>query len=88
MNVNWYQYCPETAVILLSTTVQGNVLQPFAFRVRPVHVGPSGRWSSTLLLLFQNGSMSKMSKFEIELPVVPKPAKLSLSERDVAMATM
>ncbi|KAF0028599.1 hypothetical protein F2P81_019686 [Scophthalmus maximus] len=67
INVNWYQYCPETSVILLSTTVQGNVLQPFAFR---------------------NGTMSKMSKFEIELPVVPKPAKLSLSERDIAMATM
>ena len=33
INVNWYQYCPETAVILLSTTVQGNILQPFAFRV-------------------------------------------------------
>lgn len=33
INVNWYQYCPETAVMLLSTTVQGNVLQPFAFRV-------------------------------------------------------
>uniref|UniRef100_A0A3B3B4I1 Regulator of MON1-CCZ1 n=1 Tax=Oryzias melastigma TaxID=30732 RepID=A0A3B3B4I1_ORYME len=67
INVNWYQYCPETAVILLSTTVQGNVLQPLAFK---------------------NGNVSKMSKFEIELPVVPKPAKLSLSERDVAMATI
>uniref|UniRef100_A0A3Q3FF91 Regulator of MON1-CCZ1 n=1 Tax=Labrus bergylta TaxID=56723 RepID=A0A3Q3FF91_9LABR len=53
INVNWYQYCPETAVILLSTTVQGNILQPFAFR---------------------NGTMSKMSKFEIEL--------------DIAMATI
>ncbi|CAF93193.1 unnamed protein product, partial [Tetraodon nigroviridis] len=67
INVNWYQYNPETAVILLSTTVQGNVLQPFAFK---------------------NGTMSKMSKFEIELPVVPKPAKLSLSERDISMATI
>lgn len=67
INVNWYQYCPETAVLLLSTTVQGNVLQPFAFK---------------------NGAMSKMSKIEIELPVVPKPAKLSLSERDVAVATI
>ncbi|XP_061660503.1 regulator of MON1-CCZ1 complex [Syngnathoides biaculeatus] len=67
LNVNWYQYCPDTAVVLLSTTVQANVLQPFAFR---------------------SGSVSKMSKFEIELPVVPKPAKLSLSERDVAMATI
>lgn len=42
----------------------------------------------TRLFVFQNGTMSKMSKFEIELPVVPKPAKLSLSERDIAMATM
>uniref|UniRef100_A0A3P8YN42 Uncharacterized protein n=1 Tax=Esox lucius TaxID=8010 RepID=A0A3P8YN42_ESOLU len=67
INVNWYMYCPETAVILLSTTVQGNVLQPFAFK---------------------SGTMSKMSKFEIELPVVPKPAKLSLSERDIAVATI
>ncbi|XP_006633921.1 regulator of MON1-CCZ1 complex [Lepisosteus oculatus] len=67
INVNWYMYCPETSVILLSTTVQGNVLQPFVFR---------------------NGTMSKMSKFEIELPAVPKPAKLSLSERDIAVATI
>ncbi|RXN01530.1 hypothetical protein EOD39_6432 [Acipenser ruthenus] len=67
INVNWYMYCPVTSVILLSTTVQGNVLQPF---------------------FFKNGTMSKMSKFEIELPIVPKPAKLSLSERDIAMVTM
>ncbi|XP_064186533.1 regulator of MON1-CCZ1 complex [Anguilla rostrata] len=67
INVNWYMYCPETSVILLSTTVQGNVLQPFSFK---------------------SGTMSKMSKFEIELPVVPKPAKLSLSERDIAVATI
>ncbi|XP_020349994.1 regulator of MON1-CCZ1 complex-like isoform X1 [Oncorhynchus kisutch] len=67
VNVNWYMYCPETAVILLSTTAQGNVLQPFAFK---------------------SGTMSKMPKFEIELPVVPKPAKLNLTERDIAVATI
>uniref|UniRef100_A0A673GRH1 Uncharacterized protein n=1 Tax=Sinocyclocheilus rhinocerous TaxID=307959 RepID=A0A673GRH1_9TELE len=67
INVNWYMYCPESAVLLLSTTVQGNVLQPFAFK---------------------SATMSKMSKFEIELPAVPKPAKLSLSERDIAVATI
>ncbi|XP_053097706.1 regulator of MON1-CCZ1 complex isoform X2 [Pangasianodon hypophthalmus] len=65
INVNWYIYCPETAVLVLSTTVQGNILQPFAFK---------------------NGTMSKMPKFEIELPVAPKPAKLS--ERDIAVATI
>ncbi|XP_064797526.1 regulator of MON1-CCZ1 complex-like isoform X2 [Oncorhynchus masou masou] len=67
VNVNWYMYCPETAVILLSTTAQGKVLQPFAFK---------------------SGTMSKMPKFEIELPVVPKPAKLNLTERDIAVATI
>ncbi|TSL40939.1 hypothetical protein Baya_7018 [Bagarius yarrelli] len=67
INVNWYIYCPETAVLVLSTTVQGNVLQPFAFK---------------------NGTMSKMPKLEIELPVAPKPAKIVLSERDIAVATI
>ncbi|KAK2506602.1 hypothetical protein MC885_012984, partial [Smutsia gigantea] len=65
INVNWYIYCPESAVILLSTTVLGNVLQPFFFRA---------------------GTMSKLPKFEIELPAVPKSTKLNLSERDIAMA--
>lgn len=32
INVNWYLYNPENAILLLSTTVQGNVLQPFYFR--------------------------------------------------------
>ncbi|XP_034851793.1 regulator of MON1-CCZ1 complex isoform X3 [Mirounga leonina] len=67
INVNWYMYCPEGAVILLSTTVLGNVLQPFYFRA---------------------GTMSKLPKFEIELPAVPKSTKLNLSERDIAMATI
>ncbi|KAL2778211.1 regulator of MON1-CCZ1 complex isoform 4 [Daubentonia madagascariensis] len=60
-------YCPESAVILLSTTVLENVLQPFYFRA---------------------GTMSKLPKFEIELPAAPKSTKLSLSERDIAMATI
>uniref|UniRef100_A0AC11CTG7 Uncharacterized protein n=1 Tax=Ovis aries TaxID=9940 RepID=A0AC11CTG7_SHEEP len=67
INVNWYTYCPEGSVVLLSTTVLGNVLQPFYFRA---------------------GTMSKLPKFEIELPAAPKSTKLSLSERDIAMATI
>ncbi|XP_018869633.1 regulator of MON1-CCZ1 complex isoform X6 [Gorilla gorilla gorilla] len=67
LNVNWYMYCPESAVILLSTTVLENVLQPFHFRA---------------------GTMSKLPKFEIELPAAPKSTKPSLSERDIAMATI
>uniref|UniRef100_A0A3Q2L3V6 Regulator of MON1-CCZ1 n=1 Tax=Equus caballus TaxID=9796 RepID=A0A3Q2L3V6_HORSE len=67
INVNWYMYCPESAVILLSTTVLGNVLQPFYFRA---------------------GTMTKLPKFEIELPAAPKSTKLNFSERDIAMAIM
>ncbi|XP_077208716.1 regulator of MON1-CCZ1 complex isoform X3 [Paroedura picta] len=67
INVNWYMYCPESSVILLSTTVLGNVLQPFYFK---------------------GGTMSKLSKFEIELPAAPKASKLTLSERDIAMAAI
>ncbi|XP_067146733.1 regulator of MON1-CCZ1 complex isoform X3 [Apteryx mantelli] len=37
---------------------------------------------------YQSGTMSKLSKFEIELPAAPKSSKLSLSERDIAMATI
>ncbi|XP_055489431.1 regulator of MON1-CCZ1 complex [Leucoraja erinacea] len=65
INVNWYMYCPETAVLLLSTTVQGNVLQPFTFR---------------------SGTMTKMPKFEIELPTSPKSGNPILSDRDTIMA--
>ncbi|XP_067833785.1 regulator of MON1-CCZ1 complex isoform X3 [Heptranchias perlo] len=65
INVNWCMYCPETAVLLLSTTVHGNVLQPFYFR---------------------SGTMSKMPKFEIELPASPKSG--NLSDRDIIMATI
>uniref|UniRef100_A0A8I5ZZV3 Regulator of MON1-CCZ1 n=1 Tax=Rattus norvegicus TaxID=10116 RepID=A0A8I5ZZV3_RAT len=67
INVNWHMYCPESSVILLSTTVLENVLQPFYFKA---------------------GTMSKLPKFEIELPAAPKSTKLSLSERDIAMATI
>ncbi|XP_039184501.1 regulator of MON1-CCZ1 complex isoform X5 [Crotalus tigris] len=67
INVNWFMYCPESSVILLSTTVLGNVLQPFYFK---------------------GGAMSKLSKFEIELPTAPKSSKLSLSERDIALTTI
>ncbi|XP_053323935.1 regulator of MON1-CCZ1 complex [Spea bombifrons] len=66
INVNWYMYCPESSVILLSTANHCNVLQPFHFK------GPT---------------MSKMTKFEIELPM-PTAKTIKISERDIAMATI
>ncbi|XP_041440051.1 regulator of MON1-CCZ1 complex isoform X2 [Xenopus laevis] len=66
INVNWYMYCPESAVMLISTANLCNVLQPFYFRA---------------------GTVSKMTKFEIELPtLIAKSTKVS--ERDIAMATI
>ncbi|KAM8967562.1 regulator of MON1-CCZ1 complex [Pelodytes ibericus] len=66
INVNWYMYCPESCVILLSTASHCNVLQPFHFK---------------------GGTMSKMNKFEIELPVASVKT-IKISERDIAMATI
>ncbi|XP_078723047.1 regulator of MON1-CCZ1 complex isoform X2 [Lampetra fluviatilis] len=67
LNVNWFVYCPDSSVVLASTTVLGNVIQPYHFKP---------------------GSMTKLSKFEVEVPLVPKPAKLCLQERDISMASI
>ncbi|XP_064605810.1 regulator of MON1-CCZ1 complex-like [Liolophura sinensis] len=66
-SVNWFDWLPQSAVLLLSTGSLGNVLQPFHFRP---------------------GTVLKLPKFEVDLPVVPKPAKLCLLERDVSMANI
>ncbi len=67
VTVNWYTWLPESAVLLLSAGVLGNVIHPFHFR---------------------SGTMLKLAKFEVDLPIVPKPPKLSLFERDVCMGNI
>ncbi|XP_072016705.1 regulator of MON1-CCZ1 complex-like [Amphiura filiformis] len=37
---------------------------------------------------FRPGNIIKLPKFEVDLPVVPKPAKLCLPERDVTIASL
>ncbi|XP_076305323.1 regulator of MON1-CCZ1 complex protein bulli [Tachypleus tridentatus] len=37
---------------------------------------------------FRPGSVYRLAKFEVDLPVIPKPPKLCLLERDVALATI
>ena len=37
---------------------------------------------------FQNGTMIKLPKFEVDIPVPAKPPKPGLRERDVTMANM
>uniref|UniRef100_A0A8C5PF98 Regulator of MON1-CCZ1 n=1 Tax=Leptobrachium leishanense TaxID=445787 RepID=A0A8C5PF98_9ANUR len=66
ITVNWYMYCPESSVILVSTANHCNVLQPFYFK---------------------GGTVSKMTKFEIEFPVSTAKT-IKISERDIAMATI
>uniref|UniRef100_A0A674AYK7 Regulator of MON1-CCZ1 n=1 Tax=Salmo trutta TaxID=8032 RepID=A0A674AYK7_SALTR len=56
INVNWYMYCPETAVILLSTTFQGNVLQPFVFKVSVVHFVSNGSYGQLYVMYLKHHS--------------------------------
>lgn len=67
LSVNWYVFCPQSCLMLLSSGTLGNQMQP---------------------LHFKPGSVVKLTKFEIELGVIPKPAKLCLLERDVTLATL
>lgn len=39
-------------------------------------------------MLLKNGNIVKLNRFEIELSIMPKPAKLSLLERDVTLAVL
>ncbi|XP_063227764.1 regulator of MON1-CCZ1 complex isoform X2 [Bacillus rossius redtenbacheri] len=65
--VNWYVFCPQSSLMLLSLSALGNQMQPLHFRP---------------------ATINKLTKLEIELPVVPKAPKLCLLERDVTLAVL
>ena len=65
ISVNWYVYSHENRVLLLSTSLQANVLQPY---------------------LFKDGSITRLSKFEVELPAPVNQLSPKLLERDVYLA--
>ncbi|XP_049810731.1 regulator of MON1-CCZ1 complex-like [Schistocerca nitens] len=67
LSVNWFVYCPQSCLVLLSSGTLGNQVQP---------------------LHFKQGSINKLNKLEIELPVIPKPPKLCLLARDVILAVL
>ncbi|KAG1694155.1 Regulator of MON1-CCZ1 complex [Nymphon striatum] len=67
VTVNWFVYLPENGLLILSSGILGNIMQPF---------------------LFKPGAVFKIAKFEVDLPLIPKPAKLCLHERDVTLATI
>nr|CAD7438832.1 unnamed protein product [Timema bartmani] len=67
LGVNWFVFCPQSSLMLLSSGTLGNQMQP---------------------LHFKSGIINKLTKLEIDLPVIPKPPKLCLLERDVTLAVL
>nr|CAD7398869.1 unnamed protein product [Timema poppensis] len=67
LGVNWFVFCPQSSLMLLSSGALGNQMQP---------------------LHFKSGTINKLTKLEIDLPVIPKPPKLCLLERDVTLAVL
>lgn len=65
--VNWFVYCPQTCLVLLSSGILGN-------QMYPLHI--------------KGGNINKLSRFDVEIPVVPKPPKLCLLERDITLAVL
>ena len=65
LTVNWFVYSSENKVLLLSSSLQANVLQPYHFK---------------------DGSITRLSKFEAELPFVYNQLSQKLLERDVYLA--
>nr|CAD7567982.1 unnamed protein product [Timema californicum] len=67
LGVNWFVFCPQSSLMLLSSGALGNQMQP---------------------LHFKSGTINKLTKLEIDFPVIPKPPKLCLLERDVTLALL
>eukprot|EP00035_Acanthoeca_spectabilis_P040134 m.67480 g.67480 ORF g.67480 m.67480 type:complete len:663 (+) comp9868_c2_seq1:515-2503(+) len=67
ISVNWYVYSHENRVLLLSTALQANQLQPY---------------------LFKDGGVTRLSKFEVELPAAYNQLSPKLLERDVYLAPL
>ncbi|KAK3926901.1 Regulator of MON1-CCZ1 complex [Frankliniella fusca] len=65
--INWFVYCPQTCLVLLSAGTLGN-------QMYPLHV--------------KQGNINKLSRFDVDIPVVPKPPKLCLLERDITLAVL
>lgn len=65
LTVNWFVYSSENKVLLLSSSLSANLLQPYHFK---------------------DGSITKLSKFEAELPFVYNQLSQKLLERDVYLA--
>lgn len=67
LSVNWFVYCPQTCLVLLSSGALGN-------QMYPLHI--------------KQGNINKLTRFDVEIPVVPKPPKLCLLERDITLAVL
>ncbi|XP_014207194.1 uncharacterized protein C18orf8 [Copidosoma floridanum] len=66
LQVNWFIFCPQSYLVLLSSGTLGNQMQT-------LYVTP--------------GNLHKITKFEMDT-ISPKPGKLAVLERDVALAVL
>nr|CAD7589618.1 unnamed protein product [Timema genevievae] len=83
LGVNWFVFCPQSSLMLLSSGTLGNQMQPLHFK------------SGTINKLTKLESMSShgyrcdiIGVIPVDLPVIPKPPKLCLLERDVTLAVL
>lgn len=72
INVNWFVYSPQFCVLVVSSTLSGNILHPFYFKT-PQH-GTS--------------NIHRLPKFQVELPPAGPNQRSQLLERQVSIITL
>ncbi|XP_046571702.1 LOW QUALITY PROTEIN: regulator of MON1-CCZ1 complex-like [Haliotis rubra] len=87
--IEHYQIAPERRSLRNLKTVSLQVNWFVWLAETYILVLSSGTLGNTLHpFQFRPGLVNRLPKFEVDLPVVPKPAKLSLLERDVIVANI
>ncbi|XP_052074242.1 regulator of MON1-CCZ1 complex-like [Mytilus californianus] len=87
--IEFYQVTPERRTLKCLKTINVSVVWHKWLAESNLLLIASGNLSNTLNpFYFRAGSVIKLPKFEVDLPVVPKQTKPNLMERDVSMATI
>lgn len=72
INVNWFVYSPQFCVLVVSSTLSGNILHPFYFK--PPQQGST--------------NINRLPKFQVELPPSTPTQRSQLHERQVSIVTL
>lgn len=72
VSVNWFVFSPQFCILVVSSTMAGNILHPFHFKL-PQH---------------GNSTVQKLPKFEVELAQSSGNNKAQLLEREVSILTI